>query len=114
MITFRCDYCGEEMEAPASLEGEDVECPACKHTVVVPSPATEGTGRAKATSSLGLCFNCGNDIPSRATRCPFCQKSLRADQRQESQEGGRGSAGTNGPPPLEPADPTKFGKPVVK
>jgi len=36
MITFSCSECGEKMEAPESLTGEMLQCPACRFPQKVP------------------------------------------------------------------------------
>jgi DNA-directed RNA polymerase subunit RPC12/RpoP len=38
MIRFQCIYCGEPMEAPATLAGGKAECPQCHHAVAVRKP----------------------------------------------------------------------------
>jgi len=38
MIRFKCIYCGEPMEAPASGAGGRMDCPQCNHAVTVKKP----------------------------------------------------------------------------
>jgi len=38
MIHFKCPICGEEIEAPASMQGETLACPACRQYTLVPGP----------------------------------------------------------------------------
>jgi DNA-directed RNA polymerase subunit RPC12/RpoP len=38
MIRFKCIYCGEQMEAPATLTVGKMECPQCHHAVAVRKP----------------------------------------------------------------------------
>lgn len=37
-VAFICANCRQELEAPKSLIGQQVECPACGAKLVVPSP----------------------------------------------------------------------------
>lgn len=43
MITFQCLKCGEQMEAPSSLQGELLDCPKCLAAVIVPEPMPDTT-----------------------------------------------------------------------
>ncbi len=36
MIHFKCPICGEEIEAPTSMQGETLACPACSQYALVP------------------------------------------------------------------------------
>ena len=36
MIYFKCPICGEEIEAPTSMQGETLACPACSQYALVP------------------------------------------------------------------------------
>ena len=40
MIKFKCKKCGEQLEAPESMKGEELICPQCgdKHIIPVASP----------------------------------------------------------------------------
>jgi len=38
MIRFKCMYCGEPLEAPASQAGGKIDCPQCNHAVAVRRP----------------------------------------------------------------------------
>jgi len=38
MIRFKCIYCGEGLEAPASKGAGRMDCPQCGHTVTVKQP----------------------------------------------------------------------------
>ena len=36
-IKFNCEYCQQPLEAPSEMAQETIECPACKHTITIPS-----------------------------------------------------------------------------
>ena len=38
-ITFHCQRCGQEIEAPGDMAGSDAECPMCGSPIHVPTPA---------------------------------------------------------------------------
>jgi DNA-directed RNA polymerase subunit RPC12/RpoP/ribosomal protein L40E len=81
MIQFKCIYCGEEMEAPQSIEGEKLDCPNCSHRVPVPRSRTgPEENRSERTSDSKICSECLNAIPSKASKCPYCGKSLATPQ----------------------------------
>ncbi len=40
MINFSCSQCSEKLEAPASMEGEILQCPKCKYPEKIP-PSNE-------------------------------------------------------------------------
>ncbi len=42
-ISFICEACNQEIEAPADLAGRETECPACGVTLTVPYVSTPGT-----------------------------------------------------------------------
>ena len=44
MIRYTCPHCGEQLEAPASVSGEDVQCPRCGNRTVVPKLVARATG----------------------------------------------------------------------
>jgi len=41
MIKFQCSQCGEELEAPASMSGERLQCPSCRYPEIIPEPEPE-------------------------------------------------------------------------
>lgn len=47
MIVFKCLKCGEQLEAPPSLGGQVVTCPACGNVSEVPSHAHGPVSRAR-------------------------------------------------------------------
>lgn len=42
-ISFKCPGCGQEIEAPREVIGQDAECPMCGRIVVVPAKSEPGT-----------------------------------------------------------------------
>ena len=74
-------YCGEAMEAPQSLEGEKLDCPNCSHRVPVPRSRTSPEENlSERTTDSKICTECLNAIPSKASKCPYCGKSLTTPQ----------------------------------
>lgn len=45
-ITFTCPNCKQQLEAPTTLAGTAINCPACNHSLVIPEadPTTVRTG----------------------------------------------------------------------
>lgn len=41
MIQLQCESCGKHMKAPPEAAGKSAKCPACGHSVYIPSPADE-------------------------------------------------------------------------
>ncbi len=78
MIQFKCIYCGEEMEAPQSLAGEKLDCPSCSHRVPVPrvKNSKEEENPAERTSDSKICTQCMHAIPSKASNCLYCGRSV--------------------------------------
>jgi len=35
-ISFACAWCGQDLEAPSDMSGEQIECPACDRTIEIP------------------------------------------------------------------------------
>ncbi len=53
-ITFHCQRCGQEIEAPADMAGTDAECPLCGTPIHVPTPSGHvpvSTGQAQEVVS---------------------------------------------------------------
>ena len=44
-ITFRCQSCGQEIEAYLDMAGNQLECPVCGHPLQVPLTPELGTRR---------------------------------------------------------------------
>ena len=42
-ITFRCQSCGQEIEAYLDMAGTHLECPVCGHSLQVPLTPESGT-----------------------------------------------------------------------
>ena len=40
-ISFKCEHCGKQIEAPDSAGGQRGRCPYCKHSNYIPSPVSE-------------------------------------------------------------------------
>ena len=50
MIDFKCEFCGEGMEAPESLAGQTEICPKCGAVQAIPLPSRSDGVRTRATS----------------------------------------------------------------
>jgi hypothetical protein len=52
-ITFTCPNCRQQLEAPASLAGTAINCPACNHHLVIPEadPANVRTAGAESNAA---------------------------------------------------------------
>ncbi len=42
-VSFRCQHCGQEIEAPVEMVGAPNECPSCGEPLLVPYTSEEGT-----------------------------------------------------------------------
>ncbi|GAH70318.1 unnamed protein product, partial [marine sediment metagenome] len=40
-ISFKCEHCGKQIEAPDSAGGQRGRCPYCKQSNYIPSPVSE-------------------------------------------------------------------------
>ena len=49
-VSFLCNVCGQEIEAPAELAGSAAECPACGATLTLPAVSDPGTSQALDSS----------------------------------------------------------------
>lgn len=91
-----CPHCKQQLEAPAELAGEIVECPACdgriqlpalhpsppqqrKKQIVVPknrsAPSRSGP-KASSGSKTKNCPHCGEQILAVATKCKHCGSEI--------------------------------------
>ena len=81
-ISFACPQCNQELEAPADLAGEIVECPSCETQLTVPeaevtpaaSPPSVAGASADPTPSSGgnACSECGKAMEIGAVLCLKC------------------------------------------
>jgi HEAT repeat protein len=54
-IKFDCPNCGQRLEAPADLYGQNVACPKCEAEIIIPQPATSSHSlRAKVAAAEAL------------------------------------------------------------
>jgi len=106
VIEFTCRYCGEAMEAPDSLQGEKLDCPACKHKVSVPRQHDQDANEPKKGTLSGLCSSCLKGIPPKATKCPHCGVSLKTTAAANNPS--EGSVKSDQSPEPEPANLIKF------
>ncbi len=37
-LNFDCPSCGQNLEAPENMAGQEIQCPACSHVLVIPHP----------------------------------------------------------------------------
>lgn len=51
MITFNCDNCGKPFGVPDAYAGRQARCKGCGATLVVPTPATQGTASIPGTEA---------------------------------------------------------------
>jgi DNA-directed RNA polymerase subunit RPC12/RpoP len=49
-ILFTCPNCKQQLEAPTSLAGSSINCPACNHQLVIPEPDPANTRAAGVPS----------------------------------------------------------------
>ncbi len=50
-IKFECRHCGQHLEAPADMMGEDISCPACSKMISVPAASAQ-TAAAESLPSI--------------------------------------------------------------
>jgi len=82
-ISFVCPQCNQELEAPADLAGEIVECPSCETQLTVPDAEVnapveppivvlESTPDRPAPSDANACSECGAALEAGAVLCMQC------------------------------------------
>lgn len=73
MIYFTCSKCGEGMEAPESLRGENLKCPSCSQLQKV---AGENPDLMKPLGNIEpICPHCNKSLekkPKKRSKCPHC------------------------------------------
>ena len=86
MINFKCDICGEGMEAPSFMIGETLKCPSCGCGVIVPKPEPIKDKPPPADITLLPCPDCGKDISSSAISCPNCGRPMQNPATKKTAE----------------------------
>jgi DNA-directed RNA polymerase subunit RPC12/RpoP len=87
VIYFTCSKCGENMEAPESLRGENLKCPICGHLqkVVGENPdLMRPLGNVKP-----ICPYCNKPLekkPKQRSKCPHCGNFFRVRTRPQDRQ----------------------------
>ena len=78
-ISFACPSCNQGLEAPEDMEGQAVECPACRKTMTVPGledgsdpGAVESPVEAAKPEAIQACPGCKSDMAVDAVLCLNC------------------------------------------
>jgi len=91
-FTFDCPHCGQSLEAPEELLGEQMDCPACNGAVQLPrpqpitppppAPAKKqlNTLPAKTSGDTRPCPYCGEAILRTAQKCRYCGEFLKGER----------------------------------
>lgn len=77
-VSFKCQSCGGEIEAPAAAAGFSSNCPVCGKTIVIPSESEPGTIHAPKPDLASL-----DDQVEAAAEKAFSEASL-ADQKNQT------------------------------
>jgi DNA-directed RNA polymerase subunit RPC12/RpoP len=62
-LKITCERCGEHIEYPSETAGQSIQCPACQHTIKLPSPPPPEPPSAPAftTATANMIFHVGRD-----------------------------------------------------
>jgi prepilin-type processing-associated H-X9-DG protein len=81
-ITFNCKSCGQSITIDEAGAGQEVQCPACGNSLIVPSrkpESVENTARPippLPTDDTKICPFCAETIKKAAKICRFCGSDL--------------------------------------
>ena len=69
-----CQHCGQNLEYPDNMQGDQVGCPHCNQlTVLGAAPVIQPPVLSNAQNpNLSNCPDCGRTVSLRATSCPHC------------------------------------------
>jgi hypothetical protein len=59
-LKIDCERCGEHIEYPSEIAGQSIQCPACQHTIKLPSPEPP-SAPALTTATANMIFHVGRD-----------------------------------------------------
>jgi len=87
VIHFTCSKCGEAMEAPESIRGENLKCPACGYLQKV---AGENPDVMKPLGNVEpICPYCNKPLkkkPKQRSKCPLCGNYFRVRTRPQDRQ----------------------------
>ena len=72
-INFDCPECGQNLDAPSDMAGQQIECPNCSHAILipsadsVPSPAARPSAPNPPPPPAGGASSPGGDLKKSAT-----------------------------------------------
>ena len=81
-ITFACANCRQSLEAPEEMAGEAIDCPACGHSITIPSPAAPPTQAAAPA-----CPSCGAGLETDSVLCTACGYHLKLGRKLSTDMG---------------------------
>jgi len=90
-LECKCPHCGEELEIPEELLGEEADCPTCNKPIKLPKPEYQQQEILKPRicpicnnvvgTRIDICDKCLYDFNTKQRRtksCPFCGKTILA------------------------------------
>jgi DNA-directed RNA polymerase subunit RPC12/RpoP len=74
-IAFFCSQCRQNLEAPEELKGQQVQCPGCNASIIV--PALRATAKPIDPSPrMKECPYCSEQIMATAKKCKHCGETI--------------------------------------
>jgi DNA-directed RNA polymerase subunit RPC12/RpoP len=71
-IKFNCQSCNTELEAPAEMAGEVVECPSCSQNITIPNQSGAVDSVPPTGNSSNACSNCQVEMDPDTILCVNC------------------------------------------
>ncbi len=91
-LTFKCPGCGETLEAPEEMAGQEVACPACNQPLTIPSVTNDAesektVSREAVESEVSgtKCPSCGNILEKESVLCVKCGYHLKLGRKIDTQ-----------------------------
>ena len=83
-INFTCPNCGQSLEAPDDILGQQIACPSCNETINVPKSQSQPSIPPPPPQKLTrACPFCSEDILMTARKCKHCGEILDESLREQ-------------------------------